>query len=131
MGSLTESRPHENAEPTKPTDLDAGADAEHRAYVEAWEQAHPGQPFPRPWQASEEARGWRRIARGRNWPARPDTDVELEVVLSPDDNVWLARRARTAGLHPSQYIAQLVADARTQDQTHKIPDERAPVVQSA
>ena len=71
-------------------------ETEHLACVEAWERTHPGQPFPQPWQTPEDARGWRAVARGRNWPARPESDVEVRVVLSPDDYVWLARRADAA-----------------------------------
>ena len=95
--------------------METDGDAEHRAYVEAWERAHPGQPFPQPWRTPEDARGWRTVARGRKWPARPDAAVELEVVLPPDDYVWLARRSIKAGMRPSEYLAQLVAEACSQD----------------
>jgi hypothetical protein len=130
---MSESQPAESTKSAVPEELDAevSADAEHRAYVEAWERAHPGQPFPRPWQTAEDARGWRTVARGKNWPARPETDVEVRAVLSPDDYVWLARRAKRAGLRPSQYLAWLVADARAHDGAEEGGGKRAPAVRAA
>src|SRR5574341_2283338 len=97
LGSMSKTRAREASQRER-TD-----DAEHRAYVEAWERAHPGQPFPRPWGRPEDARGWRAIARGRKWPARPEADVDLTVTLPPDEYVWLARQAAATGLRPSAY----------------------------
>jgi hypothetical protein len=129
---MSEPRARTGAEPTQIHAPVAGADAdaEHRAYVEAWERTHPGQPFPRPWQTPEDASGWRAVARGRNWPARPDSDVELRVVLSPDDYTWLARQATLADLRPSHYLAQLVTSARTEDRSPKASADCAPATHS-
>jgi hypothetical protein len=106
------SRERTPAPPARATEQ-AGADEAHAAYVAAWERVHPGQPFPSPWQSERDAAGWNVAARGKNWPARPDANVEVPVILAPDDYVWLARQAQAAGLLPSEYVSRLVTEART------------------
>lgn len=86
----------------------------HLEYATDYER-RTGLPFPRPWRTPEDARGWRVAARGRDWPALPEADVELAVPLSPDDYVWVARRAAAARLRPSAFVARLVAAARSED----------------
>lgn len=101
---------HEPAQSQAPSD-----DVGRHEYVREWERAHPGEPFPSPWQEPNDSRGWHVAARGKKWPARPEGNVDLPVTLPPDDYVWLARRAREMELRPSELLARIVARMRNSD----------------
>jgi len=93
-----------------------GAATVSRATTDASEApTRPAQPGPwdAPWQRKEDATGWEAVYRGTG--QRRTVKNELVLELTPEQWVWLNRRARAAHDTPHSVVKQLIDEASATD----------------
>ena len=81
-------------------------EAEERGDDHSQDSAETQRAEPEPWVSSDDAKGWRVVARGKRQPRA--ISVSVSVAFDPAQSAWLSREAQRTGLDYDALIRQLV-----------------------